>query len=135
MRFLGPILALASLAAACGSHGHDDHEWTAEELAELEHKWGMEVRSAAQHCDFYFLPMGTLFLGQCPGNHRVAGSVSQASSTLASAGSEADGWTDWRCANRCCGMLHAYSSEHGRNNAVSRLGATVILDIRTSRHV
>lgn len=36
--------ALASLAAACGSHKHDDHEWTAEELAELERKWGMEVR-------------------------------------------------------------------------------------------
>lgn len=35
--------ALASLAAACGNHKHDDHEWTAEELAELEHKWGMEV--------------------------------------------------------------------------------------------
>lgn len=38
---------LASLAAACGSghnHHHDDgHEWTAEELAELERKWGMEV--------------------------------------------------------------------------------------------
>lgn len=35
---------LASLAAACGSHNHDDgHEWTAEELAELERKWGMEV--------------------------------------------------------------------------------------------
>lgn len=36
-------VALASLAAACGNHAHDEHEWTAEELAELEHKWGMEV--------------------------------------------------------------------------------------------
>lgn len=36
--------ALAWRAAACGNHGHDGHEWTAEELAELEHKWGMEVR-------------------------------------------------------------------------------------------
>lgn len=34
---------LASLAGACGNHGDDGHEWTAEELAELEHKWGMEV--------------------------------------------------------------------------------------------
>lgn len=34
---------LASLAGACGNHGADGHEWTAEELAELEHKWGMEV--------------------------------------------------------------------------------------------
>lgn len=38
--------ALASLAAACGSHNHDDHEWTAEELAELERKWGMEVKQS-----------------------------------------------------------------------------------------
>lgn len=37
---------LASLAAACGSHNHDDHEWTVEELAELERKWGMEVSGA-----------------------------------------------------------------------------------------
>jgi hypothetical protein len=42
--------ALASLAAACGHHQHDDHEWTAEELAELEHKWGMEV-------SYLFLPL------------------------------------------------------------------------------
>lgn len=46
MRALGALLVLASLAAACGGgHRHDDHEWTAEELAELEHKWGMEVSS------------------------------------------------------------------------------------------
>lgn len=37
------VLACASVAAGCGGHGHDDHEWTAEELAELEYKWGMEV--------------------------------------------------------------------------------------------
>lgn len=36
--------ALASLAAACGNHAHDEREWTAEELAELEAKWGAEVR-------------------------------------------------------------------------------------------
>lgn len=35
--------ALASLAAACGNHAHDEREWTAEELAELESKWGAEV--------------------------------------------------------------------------------------------
>lgn len=38
------LVALASLAAACGNHGHDGREWTAEELADLETKWGMEVR-------------------------------------------------------------------------------------------
>ncbi|CAN8096433.1 unnamed protein product [Discula destructiva] len=32
---------LASLVGACGNHD-DGHEWTAEELAELEHKWSME---------------------------------------------------------------------------------------------
>lgn len=37
------VAALASLVGACGNHQHDDHEWTAEELAELEQKWGMEV--------------------------------------------------------------------------------------------
>lgn len=34
---------LASLAGACGDHHDDGHEWTAEDLAELEYKWGMEV--------------------------------------------------------------------------------------------
>lgn len=43
MKVLLVAFAFASLAAACGSHGHDDREWTAEELAELEFKWGMEV--------------------------------------------------------------------------------------------
>lgn len=37
------LLALASPGSACGD-GHDDvKEWTKEELAELEAKWGFEV--------------------------------------------------------------------------------------------
>lgn len=50
MRALRAALVLASLAAACGGgRGHDDHEWTAGELAELEHKWGMEVSCVDFH--------------------------------------------------------------------------------------
>jgi hypothetical protein len=38
------LAALASLAEACGGHHkHEDRVWTAEEIAELEYKWGMEV--------------------------------------------------------------------------------------------
>lgn len=38
------LAALASLAEACGGHHkHEDRVWTAEEVAELEYKWGMEV--------------------------------------------------------------------------------------------
>ncbi|POS76852.1 guanidinobutyrase [Diaporthe helianthi] len=37
------LAALASLTEACGGHHkHEDRVWTAEEIAELEHKWGME---------------------------------------------------------------------------------------------
>jgi agmatinase len=36
-----PFLALAARGSCCG--GHDDKEWTKEELAELEEKWGHEV--------------------------------------------------------------------------------------------
>lgn len=36
------LLALAGLSAGCG-HDHDDKEWTQEELAELQAKWGNEV--------------------------------------------------------------------------------------------
>lgn len=35
------LLALAGLSAGCG-HDHDDKEWTQEELAELQAKWGNE---------------------------------------------------------------------------------------------
>lgn len=48
--------ALASLAAACGNHAHDEREWTAEELLELEQKWGAEVSQ------FYFQFSHTLFI-------------------------------------------------------------------------
>ena len=42
------LAALASLAEACGGHHkHDDRVWTAEEVAELEYKWGMEVSGEA----------------------------------------------------------------------------------------
>ncbi|KAL1880663.1 hypothetical protein Daus18300_001275 [Diaporthe australafricana] len=48
------LAALASLAKACGGggHKHDDRVWTAEEVAELEHKWGMEVSGEA-----FFYPL------------------------------------------------------------------------------
>lgn len=39
--FLWP-LALGGFVSAC-DHGHDGKEWTKEELAELEAKWGFEV--------------------------------------------------------------------------------------------
>lgn len=32
------------LSGACGDN-HDDKEWSKEELQELEHKWGFEVRN------------------------------------------------------------------------------------------
>ena len=34
----------SSLSAGCSHEKHDDREWTKEELAELEAKWGNEVR-------------------------------------------------------------------------------------------
>lgn len=38
------LAALVSLTEACGGHHkHEDRVWTAEEIAELEYKWGMEV--------------------------------------------------------------------------------------------
>jgi hypothetical protein len=38
------LAALASVAEACGGHHkHEDRVWTAEEIADLEYKWGMEV--------------------------------------------------------------------------------------------
>lgn len=47
---------MTSLAAACGGHHkHDDRVWTAEEIAELEYKWGMEVGAEA----FLLSPLST----------------------------------------------------------------------------
>ena len=40
---LPALVAFARLAGACGDHGHDK-DFTPEELAELERKWGFEVR-------------------------------------------------------------------------------------------
>ncbi|KAH8840971.1 hypothetical protein MCOR27_011733 [Pyricularia oryzae] len=41
--YLAALLATAGAAVACaGGKHHDDHEWTKEELDELERKWGME---------------------------------------------------------------------------------------------
>lgn len=37
------LLMLGALSSACNHH-HEDKEWTKEELAELEAKWGFEVR-------------------------------------------------------------------------------------------
>jgi agmatinase len=37
------ILALAGSGYSCGGHS-DEKEWSKEELAELEAKWGHEVR-------------------------------------------------------------------------------------------
>lgn len=37
------LLLCSGLSAACGGHEHDDKEWSKEELAELEEKWGHEV--------------------------------------------------------------------------------------------
>lgn len=37
------LLTLGGLASACGHDHHDDKEWTKEELADLEAKWGYEV--------------------------------------------------------------------------------------------
>lgn len=66
MRALRAALVFASLAAACGNHGHDDHEWTAEELAELEFKWGMEVSLPIVLRGFSFLcPFRRWWRGQC----------------------------------------------------------------------
>jgi agmatinase len=42
------VLPLAGLTLGCGHH-HDDKEWTAEELAELEAKWGFDVWSFFSH--------------------------------------------------------------------------------------
>ncbi|CAM1502868.1 Fc.00g076440.m01.CDS01 [Cosmosporella sp. VM-42] len=36
------LLSLGALSHACSHEGHDDKEWTKEELAELEAKWGYE---------------------------------------------------------------------------------------------
>ncbi|KAH7313339.1 arginase family-domain-containing protein [Stachybotrys elegans] len=36
------LLLLGRLSAACGNDKHDDREWSPEELAELEAKWGTE---------------------------------------------------------------------------------------------
>lgn len=33
----------ASLSAGCSHEKHDEREWTKEELAELEAKWGTDV--------------------------------------------------------------------------------------------
>lgn len=38
------LLALSGLSNACGHDHHDEKEWTKEELADLEAKWGFEVR-------------------------------------------------------------------------------------------
>lgn len=35
--------AIAGLVSGCGHDHHSDKEFTPEELAELERKWGMEV--------------------------------------------------------------------------------------------
>lgn len=50
MRFdhLLPVFTLAGLALGCNDH-HDDKKWTAEELAELEAKWGFDVSSLFLH--------------------------------------------------------------------------------------
>ncbi|KAI6382894.1 hypothetical protein MCOR25_000409 [Pyricularia grisea] len=41
--YLAALLASVGAAVACaGDKHHDDHEWTKEELDELERKWGME---------------------------------------------------------------------------------------------
>lgn len=37
------LLALSGLSNACGHDHHDEKEWTKEELADLEAKWGFEV--------------------------------------------------------------------------------------------
>lgn len=34
-----------SLSAGCSHEKHDEREWTKEELAELEAKWGTDVRN------------------------------------------------------------------------------------------
>jgi agmatinase len=46
LRLLTALLpAIAGLVSACGHDHHSDREFTPEELAELERKWGMEVWS------------------------------------------------------------------------------------------
>lgn len=43
------LFALSHRGLACGGHGDNDknsREWTTDELAELEAKWGFEVRVA-----------------------------------------------------------------------------------------
>lgn len=48
--YLFPVLTLAGLTGGCGHH-HDDKEWTKEDLAELEAKWGFDVSSLS----YFFL--------------------------------------------------------------------------------
>ena len=43
------LLLWSGLSAACGGHGdHDGKEWTKEELAELEAKWGFDVSATLE---------------------------------------------------------------------------------------
>lgn len=48
---LGALL-FAGLCAGCGGDNHDDKEWTKEELAELEAKWGFEVCEPKEYTVF-----------------------------------------------------------------------------------
>lgn len=48
-----------SLSAGCSHEKHDEREWTKEELAELEAKWGFDVRN---HSTAFVKQDGTLNL-------------------------------------------------------------------------
>jgi hypothetical protein len=37
------VLLLAAASLACSGHPHDEENWTPEDLAELETKWGQTV--------------------------------------------------------------------------------------------
>ena len=51
LRLLAALLpAIAGLVSGCAHDHHNDREFTPEELAELERKWGMEVRFYHLRC-------------------------------------------------------------------------------------
>jgi hypothetical protein len=53
LRLLAALLpAIAGLVSGCGHDHHSDREFTPEELAELERKWGMEVCVATRYRTF-----------------------------------------------------------------------------------
>ena len=72
LRLLAALLpAIAGLVSGCAHDHHSDREFTPEELAELERKWGMEVMLLPFTLFFYVVDWNSVLMRVISGDSRA----------------------------------------------------------------